>query len=738
MTKHLQKLNNYSKKATKIFCILFYLLSVNTNGQDFNPQILVLPESPSLQDFDFLKEELKNAQIVLLGEKTHFDGNVFEVKTEIIKYLHQELGYNTIAFESGVYDVYKANQSISKGESVRTAFEKSLFPIWSKTKEFQSFVTFFDRNKKNLKVIGFDNQITGDYGENELVKDLYQYCSQNQLSLKLKSDDLELLIESITNSGVFDEGDIAYEKYKSELNKLLKNIDKKPKEEIHFYWKQIIKNLLSIGEESYSPKETILSSFNTTSDDNFRDKQMADNLISYLKSYPNEKIICWGANAHFVNDMASINDSVINKFVPMGSHIKRELQEKVYSLALISASDSIFLNKVWSATPIKKNSFEQFLKNQEKAHLFISSNQDEMKKIQLNRLFSPITFIESRLDQLHDGYLYFDQVRQSSIITNEENENKSISSEDKTTSNLNLENYNEVESKLVENAHNLEEVLIVSYSKKFSYSIINKAIQNINKNYPVDPFNATQHSNINVKVQNETALDLNFITNQYDRGYNQIDRNSKRLKQVQWNFKGDYSPKNIREFWSLSYNNPLMYGPYFNIRKSKKFVFKIVEIKIYNKKQVFVIDFSINRNHFTYTKRNIPSAYSGTIFINKDDYAIVKVIENWDFLENTETSKYEMNGWIDKYTKKEIDNERVETNFNKRNGLYFLTDSEIELTGKLYDKEQNIFALKVTIDSKWIDFNSKNPSKINYKDELNLFESIEFNKSFWDNYKLFN
>ena len=86
----------------------------------------------------------------MLGENTHFDGNVFEIKTEIIKYLHQELDFNTIAFESGIYDVWKAQDNINKGEKTKIALEKSLFSIWSKTKEFQSFITFFDENKTNV------------------------------------------------------------------------------------------------------------------------------------------------------------------------------------------------------------------------------------------------------------------------------------------------------------------------------------------------------------------------------------------------------------------------------------------------------------------------------------------------------------------------------------------------------------------------------------------------------------
>lgn len=713
----------------KIFLIIFYLLFLKVNAQNFNPKTLTLPENLNAKDFSFLKEELKDVKIIMLGEKTHFDGNVFETKTEIIKYLYQELGFNTIAFESGIYDVWKAQTNINKGEKTRTAFEKSLFFIWSKKKQFQSFIDFFDKYKTELKVFGFDNQITGEYGENELINDLYKYCDKNHFNLKLNKDDLELLMESITNSGVFDEGDISYEKYKSSLSYLLTNIDKQPKEEIHFYWKQIIKSLLSLGEYSYINKP-ILSSFNTTSDDNIRDKQMADNLLEYIKAHPNEKIICWGANAHFVNDMSSVKTPVIKEYIPMGSYIKKELKEKLYSLASITATDSIYLNNTWSKTPLNLSSIEQFLKNKNKPHLFISSKQDEMKKQQLNRLFSPIDFVESRLDLLHDGYIYFNQIKQATLIDFEENEFLSKSKiENKSTIEV-LDKKDKLKSKETV----LEELIIVNYNKKATYSIISKAIENINKNYPTYYFNSQQYTNIDVKIQNESVTDLDFTNKQFDRGYNQSDRNSKQLEEIKWNVKNDYKPTNIRQFRSLTYNNPIMYGSCFNIRKSKKFAYKIVEVKIYNNKEVYVINFSIPRNHYTYTKRQIPGNYSGTLFINKDDFAIVKTVENWEYLDNPEASEYNIYGWDEKFINKEINSESIETNFEKINDSYFLTSSEIEISGKLYDKEKNPYQLKLYIDSNWSDFKTEKPIKISYKEEIELFDKVKFNESFWKNY----
>ena len=716
-----------------VFGVLLSFFFWSANAQDFDPKVLVLPENPTYKDFLFLKDELKDVQVVLLGERTHFDGNVFEMKTEIVKYLYEALGFRTIAFESGVYDVWKAQQNIRLGTPSGVAFEKSLFAVWSRTKEFESFTTFFEEHKTELKVIGFDNQITGEYGEQELIKDLYDYCELYGLGLKLKKDDLELQLESIINSGVFDEGDMSYEKYKNSLTDLLKSIERKPKEEVHFYWKQIVGNLLSIGENSYFEKEAILSSFNTTADDNFRDKQMGANLLAYIKAHPGEKIICWGANNHFVNDMSSIETAVVREHVPMGAYLKRELGGKVYSLASITAADSIYLNKVWNKTAVKAHSFEGFLKNKNELHLFVSSKQDGMKQPQLNRLFSPITFIPSRLDLLHDGYLFFKEVKPSTFIEHEEGV-RALSVELADSSLEKTYKTDAQEEQLGPEENVLDEVVIISYPKKFTYSVVRKAIENISQNYPVASFNSEQYSNIDVRVGHATVTNLDFITTQYDRGYHQVDRNSKQLKEVRWNSKEDYVPKNIREFWSLSYNNPIMYARFLNIRKSKKFVFRINEIKLYNDKKVYVVDFSIPRTHFTYTHRSIPSAFSGTLYINQDDYAVVKVIENWTFIENPDESSYETYGWIEKYVRKKITTETVTTSFEKINDRYYLSSSEIEISGTLYRQDKTSYPLNIYINSTWNNFKPENPTKISYKEEQNLFEKTAFGKLFWEKY----
>lgn len=716
-----------------IFSLLIFIAFYSIcNGQISNFKVLNLPENPSTKDFSFLKEELKGVQVLLLGEKTHFDGNVFEMKTKIIQYLHKELGFNTIAFESGVFDVWMAQNEINKGTSVNIAFKNSLFPIWSGRSEFQSFVQFYEENKSNLKLFGFDSQITGKYGDENLFINLFQYCNTNQLNLKLDRGDLELLMESINYSRVFDEIDISYSLYKSSFENLLKAIAKKPKTEASFYWTQIIKSLLVIGENCYTKKAFIQSPFHTTADDNIRDKLMADNLLEYIKVNPNEKIICWGANQHFVNDMSSINTPVLKDFVPMGSYIKNALEEKAYSLAAITAADSIYLDSKWNKTLIDTKSIEYYLKTKKNAHIFISSKQEEMNKPILNRLFSPEVFVEAKLNSIHDGYFYFDKVTQSTSITFDENESKTKNKNFASSKDNYIDN---VSKQPNQNNILLDEVVV--RSKKHPYSIIKKAIENISKNYPSKDFNSQLTSNIDVKIRDTTMLNLDFTAKQYELGYDTENRSYYQIQEIRRNIENGYAPTNMRsEFFYIYDSNPIIFGRYLNKKKFKKFVFKEDSETIYNNKEVYVIQFSTLRDQYSYTHRSFLCDFSGTIYINKDDYAIVKVIEKWDIekYESNFDKRIELQGWPEKYIQKESTEEITQTEFKKIDGLYFVNRVKNSVYGNIMDKDNITHPFQVIVNSFWNNFNILQPDKFTYKQEQTFFKKAPYNKTFWENY----
>src|SRR5690606_8022630 len=97
----------------KIFLSLVFLF-IWCNGRTAQAQTIAKFDQTQFEQAEFgrsslVTDALSKASVIGLGEGTHSMGTIFTAKVKFIKFLHEQMGYHTIAFESGIYDVYKAN-----------------------------------------------------------------------------------------------------------------------------------------------------------------------------------------------------------------------------------------------------------------------------------------------------------------------------------------------------------------------------------------------------------------------------------------------------------------------------------------------------------------------------------------------------------------------------------------------------------------------------------------------------
>src|SRR6476469_2576305 len=81
----------------------------------------IAPTDTDFRDLEFLKAEIGPARVVMLGEPTHGEGNVFEAKIRLLRFLRERMGFTTVAFESGFYDLHKAQQALEAGRPAQEA-----------------------------------------------------------------------------------------------------------------------------------------------------------------------------------------------------------------------------------------------------------------------------------------------------------------------------------------------------------------------------------------------------------------------------------------------------------------------------------------------------------------------------------------------------------------------------------------------------------------------------------------
>jgi erythromycin esterase len=110
-------------------------------------------------DLRFFRPLLANKRIVQLGESGHGVAEFNMAKVRLIKYLHQELGYDVIAFESSLFECYLANSQASRlsGEMLMRG---CIFGVWhsDETLALFEYIKQTQATSRPLILAGFDEQ----------------------------------------------------------------------------------------------------------------------------------------------------------------------------------------------------------------------------------------------------------------------------------------------------------------------------------------------------------------------------------------------------------------------------------------------------------------------------------------------------------------------------------------------------------------------------------------------------
>ncbi|MFC6665892.1 erythromycin esterase family protein [Deinococcus radiopugnans] len=117
-----------------------------------------------IQDDEFsdltpLRSALSGVRVILLGEQSHGDGTTFQAKARLIRYLHEELGFNVLAFESSYVDLNRDQELIKTGSRLSDVLRNSLQAVWSESQQMTPLLNYLDeqaKTKQPLRVAGID------------------------------------------------------------------------------------------------------------------------------------------------------------------------------------------------------------------------------------------------------------------------------------------------------------------------------------------------------------------------------------------------------------------------------------------------------------------------------------------------------------------------------------------------------------------------------------------------------
>ncbi|MFN7494012.1 MAG: hypothetical protein ACK5RG_13920 [Cyclobacteriaceae bacterium] len=142
--------------------LLVFTWGASSSQTKFNSTIEFTDDLTKFQSLSNFKNTLQNVEIMALGENTHGLGEVFTAKIELVKFLHEKLGFDLILFESGYGDAAMAWEKLDalSAKEFTSIFSSNFY---YNSEEIEKLVDYVKSKEGKLKIQGFDCQPQQNY-----------------------------------------------------------------------------------------------------------------------------------------------------------------------------------------------------------------------------------------------------------------------------------------------------------------------------------------------------------------------------------------------------------------------------------------------------------------------------------------------------------------------------------------------------------------------------------------------
>lgn len=393
------------------------------------------PVDEDFSDLAGLSEAIGGARVVQLGESSHGAGRTFAAKTRLVKFLHRELGFDVLVWESGMYGLRTVNDSLRAGADPVRAAAMGIFPIWSRTEEVRTLLEYARDSHaggRPLEMAGVDVQFSGRESRERFAAGLRGFAAALE-SGAVRETAVELVgrtLDGFARITVVDSARAAYvqDLYRSgaasavddslrawyetrgdrftptdaDLDRFLDTVDRllehvRAEREafvgVHgdrevAWLERILGNVRQQGIRAYlrvtappqlDPSAVPPPELNRAW--NLRDTLMADNLLWLARErYPDRRLVVWGhnghvMNAHYVADWSTLSHRPVEEGMkPMGAYVSEEMGEGVYTIAFTAHSGEARMTTAAQArtiAPAPPGSLEDLLHGLGHEHVFL-------------------------------------------------------------------------------------------------------------------------------------------------------------------------------------------------------------------------------------------------------------------------------------------------------------------------------------------------------------------------------
>ncbi len=270
-------------------------------------------------DSDLAKvgEAIGPARVVLLGEPNHTNASVLEAKSRLVRYLHEHLGFDLLAFEAGFFEMSETWREIAGGGAPLELAGKTLARVWLTPREGRPLLAYLAASShasRPLVLAGIDpwfrGQLVNDHLEVELGEFL-QRAGISQQGWQPFAEDLHRLVDlrfsanraktsaSVSSPPVRDRGE--FSAYVARLRSAVAPLGASGALAFEArYWDQVLANLEVWARLVWSATD---AGRWDRADPMIRERQLANNVLWLAqRQYPNSKLIVWAATYHLIRN----------------------------------------------------------------------------------------------------------------------------------------------------------------------------------------------------------------------------------------------------------------------------------------------------------------------------------------------------------------------------------------------------------------------------------------------------
>ncbi len=332
------------------------------------------PADEDFTDLMPLVQVLGNARVVQLGEATHGDGATFLAKGRLIRFLHQVMGFDVLAWESGFVDVRRVDAALRGGRPAAEAASRGLYRIWNVAEVLPTldYVRASQGGHRPIESVGFDCRVSLAEARGEIFpQSVFAFFDRLDPALisKKEREDFTSMSAGLVPADYYHKPGLR--QYNRELpRRLVETIDRRRADLlVHFppreidYVRQSLVSLMAM-DRALGPGDGQRFVAGYT-----RDTAMAENLLWWLKGpLKDRKVVVWAHNFHVMNNFVFEGVAAAGRG-PMGRFLKDELGAGVYTLGFASYGGSYLAGD--QVMPVVPGTLETLLHQAGRPWLFL-------------------------------------------------------------------------------------------------------------------------------------------------------------------------------------------------------------------------------------------------------------------------------------------------------------------------------------------------------------------------------